>query len=147
VVELSANLVSKTGEFVTVQAVDAATEAPVGRYRVAGLTLKLAEDSGRVWSYSFSGGRAGTIDVVPGGETRTELLEGLTLDVTAAVHGGTRPGDEVEATPHLQFDSGLYLANCTTRLGEAAREQDRSAGIVLKGPDGVPLDQVVSGFA
>jgi hypothetical protein len=50
-------------------------------------------------------------------------------------------------TPHLRLASGLYLANYTTRLGEAAREQDRSAGIVLKSPDGVPLDQAVSGFA
>jgi hypothetical protein len=147
VVELSANLVSKTGELVTVQALDAPTEAPVGRYRVAGLTLQLLDASGRIWSYTFSGGSGVTIDVAPGGETRADLLDGLTLDVTAAVHGGTRPGDDVDATPHLQLASGLYLANCTTRLGDVAREQERSAGIVLKGPDGAPLDRAVSGFA
>jgi hypothetical protein len=147
VVELSANLVSKTGELVTVPTIDASTEAPVGRYRVAGLTLQLADAEGRVWSYMFSGGRGRTIDVVPGGEARADLLDGLTLDVTATVHGVTRPGDEVDATPHLQLASGLYLANCTTRLGELGREQERSAGMVLKAPGGAPLDRVVSGFA
>jgi hypothetical protein len=95
----------------------------------------------------FSGGRGVTIDVAPGGETRADLLEGLTFDVTAAVHGGTRPGDDVDATPHLQLASGLYMANCTTRLRDAVREQERSAGIVLKAPNGAQLDRAVSGFA
>ena len=58
-----------------------------------------------------------------------------------------KPGDDVDATPHLQLASGLYLANCTTRLGDAAREQERSAGIVLKSVDGAQLDRAVSGFA
>ena len=126
VVELSANLVSKTGELVTVRAIDAPTEAPVGKYRIAGLTLQLAEASGRVWSYTFGGGKGATIDVTPGGEARADLLHGLTFDVTAAAHGDTRPGDDVDATPHLRLASGLYLANCTTRLGDGARDQDRS---------------------
>ena len=147
VVELSANLVSTTGELVTVQSFDAPTEAPVGSYGVAGLTLQVADASDRIWSYTFSGGRRGEIHVLPGKESRALLLEGLELDVAAAVHGGTRPGDAVDVTPHLQIASGLYLANCTTRLGEVAWEQERSAQIVLKGPDGTALDRAVSGFA
>ncbi len=149
VIDFSANLVSKTGELITVQTVDAPTEAPVGRYRVAGLTFQMSDDSGRTWSYTFNGGRGqgGTIDIAPGGEIRADLLDGLALDVTAAVHGNTRPGDEIDVTPHIQLASGLYLANCTTRLGDLTREQERTAGIALKGPDGAPLDRVVSGFA
>lgn len=147
VVGFSANLVSTTGELVTVQAVDASTEAPVGRYRVAEMSLQLADSTRRVWSYTFAGGRRGTIDVAPGAEARAELLEDLTLDVTATVGGGVRPGDDVDATPHLQVASGLYLAACTTRLGDSPGEQPRSAQIVLKSPAGAALDQAASGFA
>ncbi len=147
VVAIVANLVSQTGELVNIQAIDVPTEAPVGRYRVAALTLKLGDESGRVWSYTFSGGRSGAIDVTPGGEARADLLAGLALDVTAALHGDAGPGDEVDATPHLQLPSGLYLANCTTRAETAAIDQARTASILLVGPDGAPLDRVVSGFA
>jgi hypothetical protein len=110
VLDLSANLVSQIGELVTVSSFDAPTEAPVGLYRVAGVSLQLAETSGRVWSYTFSGGRKNTIEVRPGVESCAELFNGLTLDVTAAVHSSTRPGDEIDVTPHLQLASGLYLS-------------------------------------
>lgn len=147
VVAVSASLVGETGELVTVQALDAPAEAPVGRYRVAGLTLELADDSGRVWSYTFRGGRAGAIDVAPAGEARADLLDGLALDVATDAHGGTGPGGEIDTTPHLRLASGLYLAACTTRLGDAVRGQERTASVVLKAPDGAALDRVVSGFA
>jgi hypothetical protein len=143
----AANLVSQTGEFVTVEALDTSTETPVGRYRIAGLTLELAEPSGRVWIYTFRGGRGTTIDVAPERETRAVLLQDLAFEITVSAEGDIRPGDDVDATPHLQLASGLYLANCTTRVGEASWPQPRSAAIVLLAPGGTLLDRAVSGFA
>jgi len=146
-VGLSANLVSETGELITVERPDEPAEAPVGRYRVAGLSVQLDDGTGLVWSYTFTSGRAVVLAVEPDGEARTDLIDGLTLDLDVADRGGARPGDEVDVTPHLRLPSGLYLANCTTRRAGAYRDDDRSAEMILRGPTADPLDRAVSGFA
>jgi hypothetical protein len=122
------------------------------RYTVRGCMageLELAQDPGGVWSYTFSGGRDAVLDVGPEGESRANLLEGLRFSVTAAAQGdtGTRPGDDVDATPYLRLASGLFMSNCTTRPGNVRWSLPRQAVIELQGPGGAPLDLAFSGFA
>jgi hypothetical protein len=74
------------------------------------------------------------------------LLDGLALEVVAALHGEAHPGDPVDITPTLRLGSGLYLSNCVTRRTGSAIEQPRTAAIVLHAPDGRPLDRAVTGF-
>ena len=74
------------------------------------------------------------------------LLEGLVLEAAVAAQGGARPGEEVNVTPTLKQASGLYLANCRARPKGAYTDEERSAEIVLHGPDGTILDRANSVF-
>lgn len=146
-VALSATLVSETGDLLVIEKLDEPKEAHVGRYRVSAIAIELADESGRLWSYSFRGGREATIRVGPDAESRADLLHGLAMEVTVDAPGEVRPDDEVNVTPHLRFPSGLYLANCVTRRGPSGRDEERGAEIVLRSPSNAPLNRVVSGFA
>jgi hypothetical protein len=145
-VGLSASLVSNTGELLIVEKLDEPVEAFVGRYRIASLELQLSDETRRVWKYHFGGGRGAQIRVSPNEEARADLLKGLAFLVTASDREGVTGGNEVDATPHLRLDPGLYLTNCTTRMGQLQQEQGRSAEIVLKSSQGVTLDRAISGF-
>ena len=84
--------------------------------------------------------------VTPAGTAMTAIRD-VTFTVApgefVAIVGPTGCGKSTTLT----LASGLYLADCTTRRGEAAEERPRTASIVLRSPGGAPLDQATSGFA
>lgn len=147
VLHFSANLVSRTGELVSVSELDTPTEAHVGLYRVVNWSLELADNSGRIWQYEFLGSSPESLEVTPNGEARISLLDGLDFNVNATLLTDIHPGDDVYTTPHLDLGSGLYLSRCSSRLANAVRGQDRTALIDLKSPSGARLDRAVSGFS
>ena len=144
---LTVDLVSATGEFVTISAIEEEQPLPVGRYRIAGFALEMGDAKGRVWSYTFNGGRRHVIPIEPTGTTEARLLDGLDFDVSVFAPDGARPGDDVDVTPMLRLASGLYLANCTWKARAGSAEQPRTAAIALVSPLGVPLDRASSGFS
>ena len=55
---VSVSLVSETGELVTILDLSKVHDIPVGRYRIASLELRMADQAAKVWSYTFTGGHA-----------------------------------------------------------------------------------------
>jgi hypothetical protein len=141
-----ADLVGETGEPVTVTALDAVAEAPVDRYRITAVALRASDAAGRVWKYTFGGGRRRAVTVEPNAEARLDLLSELAFKVSLAPTADVRPGDEVAVTPHLDFAAGLYLTNCGIERNGDWRDEERTAAIVLTSPSGKTLDRASSGF-
>ena len=54
VVGFTAEYLSEFGELIVARELNAPIALPMGRYRVLGVTLKLAGDDAKVWHYTFN---------------------------------------------------------------------------------------------
>ena len=144
VVELTANCVSEFGELVVVRS-EGPLELPAGKYRVDGVTLRLADAEGKVWSYGFyTGDRSGyQFEVTQGGRTEFKLLDDLAARVDFAA--GAAPGDAVRVRPGVAAGA-LEMSKCEvgTKFTDYGRGQ--TASILLTEPGSVVLDRCESGF-
>jgi hypothetical protein len=146
VADLSANYVSEFGELVVVKAADTPITLPAGKYRVDSLRLKVADEAGKVWHYTFAtGDRSFGIDVTKGKETHHKLLDGLTVTVSFDAGAGVAPGGSVQVQADVAADQ-LYLTRC--EVGEKFAEYGREmpAEIILTETGSVILDRCEAGF-
>jgi len=146
VAELCANYVSEFGELVVVKAADKPTAVPSGKYRVDSVNLKLTDEAGRVWHYTFSTGeRDHRVEVIKGKETIHKLLDTLSVTVSFDVGAGSSPGTTVPIQPNV-VAGGLYMTHCDVAEKFAEYGREMSAEIVLTETGSIVLDQCESGF-
>ncbi len=145
---INVGLISDIGELLSLNDVDQLASLPAAEYRVASLTLRLSDETGRAWEYLFRGGRETTFRVVANEENTVALLADIAFDLRLKPWKGLSPADSgVLVRPNLTADHGLYLARCTIRPGNRAREQRPSADIRMANAGGTEVGRTTSGFA
>lgn len=152
IVDLAGLLVGRDGSAVLARAGAAATEVPVGEYRLGMVTLRLADAGhGQPWSYVFSTTEAGESTrwsaVADGGEIALDPLGELRFELECRPEGPLAPGDSLTLRPELFTLDGL-LINTAYRGLEAPTFTFGSLGAELELVDerGGVLATARSGF-
>jgi len=150
--DFHALLVGRDGSAVALRGVDAKMVVPTNEYRLASLTLVVADPGGgEPWSYVFSGGAGDPnrkwYDLQADAVITLEPLAGLKL--AADVAGGEsscRAGDELRITPRLRTHDGLSID--TAWRGDRLHYQGESVGaeVRLVATDGSLVAASRSGF-
>lgn len=129
---------------------DGPVEVPVGRYRLATLSVKYEADDREAWNFVFSGGGSGAhwYEVRRGKRCVIEPLTDLRLvariDDRQAVY---RPGDFVGVSPRLYSASGLMINSCTRGNSQPWQLDSGPCALVRLCEDDGQVAAAQSGFA
>lgn len=146
VVRVEAQLISEWGEWVAINEAEKAISAPVGRYRIQALTLRVADVDGRTWAYSFHGSDRFIVAAKKDEPAVLDATAGLkatmTLRAPAAVRGGT-----LDLQPAVVTACGLTLGFCERFEKFTEAQVWPEAVVALEAPGSQPLCESRSGFS
>jgi len=151
-VDLQVLLVGRDGSAVLAHAPGAATEVPIGEYRLGMVTARLADpNEGQAWSYVFSSPDPETprwIAVAKDEDVTVDPLGALDLELWPSPGAALAPGDSLTLRPGLTTVDGLYI-NTAYRGREAPAFSfgALNATIELVDARGIVLTSGTSGFA
>ncbi len=150
--DFTALLVGADQTAISIGKEDAAVEVPVGRYRVASLSLAFDDPAGGApWSFIFSSVSSSLsrrFEVTAGETCTIDPLADLQFAAQIAQRQRPfQPGDRIEVTPRLH-SAGLLINSCTRGDGQVRHTSgELCAAVELADGGGNVVSSAQSGFA